>query len=339
MFRSGSEASVCVKVVRVGVATAATLGLPPETALRDLGIGPDLLADPTARVSNELVARVWTELPRRVECGVFGLRAAELARAAPFDVLDHAIACCHTLREATQALLRYQRLLHDANDVRLEQMAHGEARLSQGLRLPGTMPEHLSDFIAAQWLLRSAALAGERLRVSRVEVTRPAPDDLSEHRRIFDAPIAFGAERNAVWFAEHDLDLPIARADRALSTILRRHADDLLAALPAESTLRAALHRHLLGTLSEGLPEIRKAASALGVSTRSLQRRLGEEGTSFKDVLDDVRRTLAISYLRDGSRTVSEVAFLVGFSEVSAFSRAFRRWTGKSAVHFRRGPP
>lgn len=332
-----SEPGVCVKVIRVCVATAATLGLAPDAALRELGVSPDLLADPAARVSSDLAARAWTGIPRRLECAVFGLRAAELAATTPFDVLDHALAHCHTLREATLALLRYQRLLHDANDVRLEPMPHGEARLSQGLRLPGPMPEHLSDFIAGQWVLRSAALSGARLRPSRVELTRAAPDDLTEHRRVFDAPIAFGADRNAVWFEDRHLDLPIARADPSLSAVLRRHADDLLAALPPSNSLATALHRHLLGTLADGLPDIRKAAAALGVSTRSLQRRLEEQGTSFKDVLDDVRHTLAVSYLRDGSRTVSEVAFLVGFSEVSAFSRAFRRWTGKSAVTFRRG--
>lgn len=337
MSRPAVSPSVCVKVIRVCVVTAASLGLPAEKALARLGVAPELLADPTARVSHDLLVRAWTELPALVESASFGLCAGELASSSAFDVVDHAIASSSTMRDALEALLRYQRLLHDANDVQMEAMPHGEVRVSQRLRVPGRMPPHMCDFIAAMWILRSALLSGKRA-VVRVELMRPAPADLGEHRRVLQAPLAFAAERNALWFRAADLDAPVTRADPSLYAVLRRHADDLLAALPSGSSLATALHRHFLGTLAAGPPSIDAAASALGVSTRSLQRKLEEEGTSFKAVLDDARRALAISYLRDGSRTVSEVAFLVGFSEVSAFSRAFRRWTGDSAVRFRRAP-
>lgn len=336
MSRAASP-SVCVKVLRGAVATAATMGLAPEETCRILGVTPELLADPAARVPHDLAVRAWTEIPRRVGSATFGLRAAEVTATSSFDVLDHAIWHCATLREALDALVRYQRLLHDANDLRIEDEAGGQVCVSQRLRIPGKMPDHLTDFIAAQWVLRTARLSGQPPRFLRLELTRPVPDDVTEHRRIFPAAIGFGAERNAFWMDADFLRAPIARADPSLSAVLRRHADDLLAALPPSNSLATALHRHLLGALDSGPPDVQRAAAALGVSARTLQRKLEEEGTSFKAVLDEARRTLAVSYLRDGSRTVSEVAFLVGFSEVSAFSRAFRRWTGRSAVSYRRG--
>lgn len=326
-----------MKVLHVVVMTAASFGMEPAAVIRALGVTPDLLADPAARVPHELAVRAWTEIPAKVGCETFGLRAAELSAAQAFDVLDHAIAHCTTVRGALDVLLRYQRLLHDANEVHLEPAERGEMKLSQRLRVAGKIPDHLTDFVAAQWVLRGERLSGERARVGRVWLTRSAPNDLTEHRRIFDIPIGFGADHNAMWFDAAFLDRPIPKADRSLSAVLRRHADDLLAALPAPHSVASSLQRHLIATLADGLPGIADAAQALGMSTRSLQRKLEEEGTSFKDVLDDVRRTLAISHLRDGNRTVSEVAFLVGFSEVSAFSRAFRRWTGQNAVHYRRG--
>lgn len=331
-----ADPSVCVKVLHVVVRTAASLGMPPSAALGALGVSPDLLADPAARVPHELVVRAWTEIPAALRCDTFGLFAAELSVAQPFDVLDHALAHCTTVRGAMDVLLRYQRLLHDANEIHVEPVARGEVRIAQRLRLTGPMPDHLSDFIVAQWVLRGERLTGSRARIARVWLTRSAPDDLAHHRRVFDVPLGFDADRNAAWFDAAFLDLPIASADASLSTVLRRHADDLLAKLAPSNSLSAALQRHLVGTLADGLPSIQDAARALGVSTRSLQRRLEEEGTSFKGVLDDARRSLALSYLRESGRTVSEVAFLVGFSEVSAFSRAFRRWTGQSAVHYRR---
>lgn len=330
--------TVCVKVLRAPVATAAALGLAPEAALHALGVTADLLADTAARVPHGLAVRAWTEIPARVGAPTFGLHASEMTCAAAFDVLDHAVSHCSTLGEALQALIRYQRLLHDANDIRLEEAARGQVCLSQRLRLPERPPEHLTDFIASQWILRSARLCGAAVAVSRVELTRPLPGDLAHHRRVFRAPIAFGAERNAAWFDADVLNTPIPHADPSLSAVLRRHADDLLAALPPSNSLATALRRYLLGALDGGTPDVQRAASSIGVSTRTLQRKLEEEGTSFKAVLDEARRTLALSYLRDGSRTVSEVAFLVGFSEVSAFSRAFRRWTGRSAVSYRGAP-
>ncbi|MFO0587328.1 MAG: AraC family transcriptional regulator [Polyangiaceae bacterium] len=329
--------SVCVKVLHVVVGTAASYGMAPDAVLRALRVTPDLLADPATRVPHDLAVRAWTEIPEALGAQTFGLRAAALVASSSYDVLDHALQHCTTMRGSIEVLMRYQRLLHDANDLRLEPAERGEMRIVQRLRLPSPAPPpHLSDFISAQWVLRGEKLAGERADIRRVWLTRAAPDDVSEHRRVFGAPIGFSAEINAMWFDAGFLDRPIHRADPSLSPVLRRHADDLLAALAPSNSLATSLHRHLVGTLSDGLPNIGVAASALGVSTRSLQRKLEEEGTSFKGVLDDVRRTLALAHLRDGNRTVSEVAFLVGFSEVSAFSRAFKRWTGKSAVSYRR---
>ena len=331
------DPTVCVKVLHVVVMTAASYGVSPPDVVRALDVSPDLLADPAARVSHDLAVRAWTKIPEMAKAPTFGLRAAELASAASYDVLDHALQHCTTVRASLDVLMRYQRLLHDANEIHVEPAERGEVRIVQRLRVPGGVPPHLADFIVGQWVIRGEKLTGARADVRRVWLTREAPDDVSEHRRVFSAPLGFSAEVNAIWFDAGFLERPIHRADLSLSPVLRRHADDLLAALPPSNSLASALHRHLVGTLSDGLPSIQVAASALGVSTRSLQRKLEEEGTSFKGVLDDVRRTLALAHLRDGNRTVSEVAFLVGFSEVSAFSRAFRRWTGKSAVSYRRG--
>jgi AraC-like DNA-binding protein len=132
------------------------------------------------------------------------------------------------------------------------------------------------------------------------------------------------------------LEAPIVRADPALAAVLRRHAEDLLAALPDVTSAAALVRRHLGETLASQPPDVARAAKALGMSARSLQRKLEEEGTSFKAVVDEARRALAITHLRDERRSITDVAFLVGFSETSAFSRAFRRWTGKSPIDWRR---
>src|SRR5262249_46734023 len=157
----------------------------------------------------------------RVGSPAFGVRAAEIAAPAAFDVLDHASATATTMRGAVDALVRYQRLLHDANDIRLEEMGHGEVRLSQRFRVAGPMPHHLCDFLVTILVQRAALISGGKFGVSRVELARPAPADISEHRRALEVPIAFGAERNALWFRREFLERPIPRADPSLCAVLR----------------------------------------------------------------------------------------------------------------------
>lgn len=327
--------TVTIKGIRLCVALAASRGVAPDDALRRLGVDAALLADPSARVPFELILRAWTELPELAGDPAFGLHAAELAVSAPFDVIDYATAQCATAREAFECVARYQRLLHDANEVGLS-IVYGEARITQRLPAHPELPPHFVDFIVGQWALRPRLLTGAAFPLRRVELCRAPPADLAEHRRVFAAPLGFYAERNTVVFDAALLDLPLVRADAALAAVLRRHADDLLAALPDTSSATALLSRYVGETIASQTPEIARAAKALGMSARSLQRRLEEEGTSFKAVVDDARRALAITHLRDERKSITDVAFLVGFSETSAFSRAFRRWTGQSPIDWRR---
>jgi AraC-like DNA-binding protein len=334
-----SRTSVCIKSLRVCVAAAASLGLAPERSLAALGVGADLLVDPAARVPHDLVMTAWHEIPGRVVSPSFGLHASRLATAWSFDVLDHALAHCATMRDALEVLLRYQRLLHDAIDLRLELAGPGESRLSIGFRVEGAVAAAFVDYITAQWIHRGNKLVGAPPPALRLALARPPPDDEADHLSTFGCPITFGARSSTLWFDAAYLDRPLLAPDPSLASVLLRHASDLLAALPESDRVATAVRRHLTATLDLGPPSIAATARALGVSARSLQRQLAHEQTSFLTVLDDVRRSLAERYLRDHAHTVSDVAFLVGFSELSTFSRAFRRWTGTTAVSYRRGGP
>lgn len=329
------RASVCIKALRACVAGAAALGLPPPRALAAIGASAELLADPRARVAHEHAMHAWRALTTQLAMPAFGIHAARLIGGAAFDVVDHALAHCTTMRDVIAVLVRYQRLLHEASDIRLEPGAPGRVRLSQRFRASTPPAPAFADFVMAQWLLRAEHLVGARPTRARVELAHAAPADRVAHEQLFGEELAFDAPASALSFEASYLDRPVLRADRSLTPVLLCHATDLLAALPAPRSFAEALRQHLLARLDAGPPSIVDAARALGVSTRSLQRHLAQERASFKAVLDDARRTLAEAYLRDGTRTVSEVAFLVGFAELSAFSRAFRRWTGHSAVSYR----
>jgi AraC-like DNA-binding protein len=169
-----------------------------------------------------------------------------------------------------------------------------------------------------------------------VDFRHAAPADASEHARLFGVSPRFGVEVNAIEFDRATIEQPLASADPALSSVIERHAEALLAARPEPAETTANRVRRLLGAmLGEGEVSLAGAASRLRMSERSLQRRLAAEGVSFDAVLDELRRDLALRYLADARLAIAEVAYLLGYSEPSAFHRAFKRWTGETPAEAR----
>ena len=132
------------------------------------------------------------------------------------------------------------------------------------------------------------------------------------------------------------LDLPMTTADAALASVVARQASALLQSLPDPARLADQVHRLVCQSLRGQVPTVRAVAHQLGTSVRTLHRQLGEEGTSYREIVDQVRRDLAFGHVRDGRLPLGEIAFALGFSESSAFHRAFRRWTGQAPVAWRR---
>jgi AraC-like DNA-binding protein len=165
------------------------------------------------------------------------------------------------------------------------------------------------------------------------------PENTSEHRRIFRAPVRFAQVSNELFFHRSLLDVPIARADLGLCTVLDRHAEELLAKFSAQGRPQNVVDqvRQILSiALRGGDPGLEASARQLRMSARTLQRKLNEKGTSHQDLLDEMRRELSMRYLQEPEVAICEVAYLLGFSESSAFHRAFRRWTGTTPRDYRR---
>lgn len=328
--------SVCVKALRACILGGVAAGASPQALFAQLGVDPALVMDPHARVPHTTIVRAWEEVPRYLESDAFGLKTAELMIQKPFDVIDYVMRQSRTVGDKIERLMRYQRLMHDAADIRLhedgEQMA-----LSLRFRCQPAPPRHLVEFIVALWVASSRSALGPTHGPEAVYFTHAAPANDSEHRRYFRAPLHFGAEENKLVFSPQVLALEIPQADPALVEVLDRHAQTLLATLPQSTDLLTDLRNLLRTELQSGEPEVQRVAKKLRLSTRSLQRRLKEEGTSFLMVVDLLRRELALRYLEDPALTLTEIGFLLGFVELSSFHRAFRRWTGTTPGQYRKG--
>ncbi len=168
-----------------------------------------------------------------------------------------------------------------------------------------------------------------------VRFAHPAPDDTSELRRLFGCTLRFGHHRSELLFSGEILDMPHRQADPNLEAILEAQVVTMLQKLPKGEAATDAVRRCLGSELCNGQPTLEQVAPRLHMSPRTLHRRLAEEGTNFRRILTEVRREIAARHLEEGQIAISEIAFLLGFSDPSAFHRAFKRWTGHAPLAFR----
>jgi AraC-like DNA-binding protein len=261
-----------------------------------------------------------------------GLRAALDAEAGEYDLLEYLATSSSSIAESVPLLARYARLLNDALDVSLEQV--GELAI---LRFESRVPLNraAADFQLASFYRGFAPEFGDN--PSEVWLAHGAPADRKLSERAFaPAALRFSAPYDAIVFEAALLGHRGRKADRKLHELLRRLADERLRELPAAEPLTQQVRERLAAELAGGDPSAEHIATELHMSRRTLVRRLEQEGTCFKVVLDDLRSGLARRYLALDRMGVSEVAALLGFSDTAAFTRAFRRWSNQSPSEYRR---
>jgi AraC-like DNA-binding protein len=247
------------------------------------------------------------------------------------------MAFSSTLGSALRRLSHSSRIVSDALVVSLE--TQGEAtwlRLDVQPALRAFRPA--VDARLAALLSACREIVGTPIAPLTVQLPYRRPAEVKDYETFFAAPLEFGALATAFLLRNEDLARAVAVADTTLTGYLDGLAEQALAKLGSEQTVRERVRRVLWTELAEAVPSLDGVAKALGASGRTLQRQLRDEQTTFAAVLAELRREMAPSLLRDGRLAVSEVAFLLGYEDPSAFQRAFRRWFGRSPRAFRSAP-
>lgn len=319
-----------VQVVLHGIRAT---GHEPSQALDAIGLDPAVLEDPDARVSAELVSALWREAMVMTSDRAFGIRAAEALRPGMFDVLDYAVRSSATFGQGARLYHRYVRLLHTGANVTLD---IGDERVEMTHAVEGApLAVPWVEFILASWVVIGRQTTATDWAPLEVKLVHPRPKSIVEHQRLFRCPLRFSASVNSVVVARDVFDLPQVAADAGLCSVLERHARELLRDLPSAGTLADQVRHLITDGLDSGNVSVETVAGRLHMSVRTLGRRLGEEGISYQRLLTEIRSKLAVRYLREQELSTDEVAVLLGFSNVSVFRRAFKRWTGQTPGEFR----
>lgn len=284
------------------------------------------------------MTRLWEEAGRLTNDESFGLRVGKTSHASAMPLAGRLIAASPTLGEGLARIMAYYRVFNDVHPA--EVAVDGDDIVVRVLTkaIPLVLPRHAIEFAFA-WFVGVATVAiGEKVALRSVSFEHTPPRDVSEHVDTFGCPVVFEGSETAFRAPRALFERPTARPDPYLVELLESHAQLLVAKLPDRASVAARVRAIVAELLPRGDAGIDLAAEALGSSPRTLQRKLKEEGTSFTDLVDEVRCDLAKNHLRNGARPIAEIALLVGFSDQSTFHRAFVRWTGKTPGDFRRGP-
>lgn len=267
----------------------------------------------------------------------FGLRFGATRAVDSSTVLGYILRNSPTIGAAISKAARYVRVHVDGVQVSLT-FAGAEARLVYHLTDPTiVVSRHYAELLMVYAMHVFRLAADESWSPHEVRFRHGPPADLAPYRRYFGAPVRFHQSDYTTVFNRDILGRPLRTCDQQLLGILEQHADMILAQLPPlDDDLLGRLEQFVVGALPEDRAGISAAARALGMSTRTLQRRLHERGIVFAGLVDQVRRRLSARYLADGALTLAEIAWLLGYSESSAFNRAYRRWTGRSPSADRR---
>ncbi len=334
--------SVAVHFLRLLTDYVSLRGLSVDGLLMHAGINADSLADPNGRVPFANFNQLCEIAADVLKDPCLGLHLGQSVRSGHLGSHGFALMSCSTGADLIQQHTRYSALSIDAAHAAFE-MKGGEiirywrSNLADGKQL-GRLQDELNLSITVtltRWFFNRMDL-----NPSWASFRHAKPSDVSEYEAVFRCPLRFGAAETALGIDASYVNLPLPHANPQL----RRIMDDLCANLlqklgnSIEPSWLAIARKAVLESFKNGEPEVAKVAKAAGFTEAKFKEQLSLRGLSFRGFIDDLRHGLAIGYARDPNLGLVDIAYLLGFSEQSAFQRAFKRWTGVTPGEYRRNP-
>ncbi len=312
-------------------------GLDPQPLLLQYGLDPARLAEAGARLSIPRYMRLGHAAIQLTGDPGLGLRMGQLSRLSQAGLAGVTAAQAPNVREAARALTRFEALY--GSNYRGQSSFHEDAE-GAWLRFYSISPYNaynrfVVDSIIAGWLFQLSALAQQAVQAQRIDIEFEVPDYSERYSMLGD--VHFGADANQLRLNQHALALRNPQHCPSTWNLLLQLCERELEQLTRTRSLRERITR-LLGPMLNGgrEPDLEEVAARLKLPTWTLRRKLAEEGTQFRAILNDTRRDLAMTYIRDTELAFGEIAYLLGFASAQAFQRAFRRWNNQTPGEFRR---
>ncbi len=330
-----NSAEITAQFVAFGVRE----GLDRDAILAAAGLPPGYDFDPDGGLPFEDSQRTWEYVIRELRDPAAPIRYAQSTDTEDYQALGFAAFSSRNVREGIVRTVRYSELLTNSGHFQLLETP-SLAVVTWTRDLPLTLANRVGNETAvAQFLHLCRRATQSQITPLLVTFRHPEPTSIEAHEIFFGCGVEFGGDSDSLHLDPTLLDQPVANADEALSAFFERYLQTRCSDATPEPILVDKVRRSILTSLSSGVPISEHIARALGMSDRSLRRHLKREGTTYRELVRSVRLQAADALLQDPRTSIAEVAFLLGYGDAGAFSRAFRRQTGHSPKdHRHRGP-
>lgn len=304
-------------------------GVPIAPILRRAGVSGSKLSVETPMLQFDEVVAIFQAAAQEAEDSSLAFHFSQRQDIRDAGMIAYVALSAPTLEDAVTCMSRYYRVFSDAVKFDLSELKSNGV-FSWSYSAPISLKRRqLVEWSAAIFAMSAREATGRHLSFPMVTFRHPRKDGVSDFRKFFGGSVRFDAPGNAIQMRTADLALPVRSADHRLARVLRQCCEDALSRLGSQqSPFLARLEQEISERLSKGEAGVEDVARAMGLSRRTLSRRLGEFNTSYRDTLSNLRLALAERYLTDSDLSVSEIGFLLGYSDTASFSAAYRRWTG-----------
>lgn len=334
------EGSASVPAIQQYLKCAEALGADIAPILKKYGFTPELLQDNTARISGTDFQNAVEALAQATADPLFGLKTAEYVQPITYSIYGYMAMNSKNLGEAIERTPEYEKLVGDMGVTKV--IPRGEnifARWDCNMTKP-LAKHHVIENVMASWTIFARWITGRseesplEVRLEHGEPTRR--ELLQEYDAIFGCPVLFNQEENGILMSKSMMEMPLIQADQTVFTSLQETANNRLAEISGDTPIAAQVKSALRRLMKEGIPRKDAVADTIGMTSRTMQRRLKEEDCSYQEILNDLRHQLAVDLLENTDLSLEEIGHRLGFQEPRSFHRSFKGWTGKTPGFFRK---
>ena len=315
-------------LTRLAIARLESTGVPVAPLLRRVGLTPELIAEPEERLSVHRQIALLNEAATALKDDCLGFTLARDFDLREIGLVYYVMASSQTLGDALKRLAHYSKVTNEALVFGCREGNRLTINLSYS-GVPRHSDRHQIEFCIFAVLRICRVLTGHNVVPQQFSVSHYRSEGTSEMARFVGTKVEFGADADEFVLNVEARELPLTHSDPYLNKLLLKDCEAALADRKENaSQLRTRVENAISSMLPHGRVLVEDIALSLGMSKRTLTRKLADEGSNFSEVFEQLRHDLAVRYLRDRKLHVSKIAWLLGFNEVSAFTHAFKRWTG-----------